>query len=190
MAFFIIPGFGQKISDPVWQKIKKMAEKHHKTVVMVQPGWQRRTLTDWVEDLNAVREKYLEPHYLLGFSYGAMTAFVSATQMPAQVQILGSLSPYFAEDIPHTRGWWAKIIGKKRMQEFTKYNFKKLATKSKAKTWLLLGEKEVPECFSRFAAAQKIMPHWQAKVVPGAKHDIGNLEYLATLERVLRDSKA
>ncbi|OGC82219.1 MAG: hypothetical protein A2V81_00575 [Candidatus Abawacabacteria bacterium RBG_16_42_10] len=187
MTFFIIPGFGQKTSDPVWQQIKKMVMKHHKNLVMVQPGWKRRTLTDWVEDLNAVRKQYPEPHYLLGFSYGAMTAFVSGIQLPAKAQVLCSLSPYFEEDLLHTRAWWSKIVGKKRMQDFTKYNFKKLAARSKAKTWLLIGEKESPEIFQRLKATKKIMPHWHVEVVSGAKHDISDQNYVVLLEKVLRN---
>ncbi len=185
MTFFIIPGFRQSTTDPAWQAIKSMIiPKGHK-VVMVQPKWSYHTLTDWVKDLNTIRQSCPGDHGLLGFSFGAMIAFVSAAKQPAQVTILCSLSPYFQEDLSLLRPWWKEKTGKHRIADFANLSFNQLAKKQTGQTYLLVGENEVPECRQRFDKAMEMLPKVQGQVVPKAGHNIDHINYLASLQKVV-----
>ena len=185
MTFFLIPGFRESINDQAWQRIQAIITEHGHEVVLVQPSWNYHTLTDWVLDLNTIRQSYPGDHALLGFSYGAMTAFVSAVNQPAQVTILCSLSPFFQEDLSLLRPWWKEKIGKHRMTDFIGFSFDQLAKKQTGQTYLLVGQNEVPECRQRFDKALKKLLGASGEVVPEADHDIGNAHYLVSLKLII-----
>lgn len=185
MTFFVIPGFRQLVGDQTWQMIQRIITDSGYQVIMFQPKWNYHTLTDWVNDLNCIRQSYPGDHGLLGFSYGAMIAFVSAVVQPAQVTILCSLSPYFQEDLSLLRPWWKEKTGKHRIADFARFSFDRLVKKQTGKTYLLVGQNEVPECRQRFDKSLARLSNAQGQVVPEASHDIGHSNYLASLKKII-----
>lgn len=181
MTLFIVPGFRQKISDPVWQQVKSLAENFFAKVVMFQPDWNYNTLADLVKEFDHLRQKHTGPQIVLGFSFGAMIAYLSSINLSTQATILCSLSPYFAEDIPYLRPWWNLAVGKRRIAVFQETLFSKLAAQNNGNYYLLVGEKEVTQCHARYQDALKRLMNVQGTIVPGAGHDISAQNYLDSL---------
>lgn len=181
MILFIIPGFRQKFTDLAWKKLQIIAQKSFKTVILFQPQWNYHTLIDWVEEFNQLRKLHPHPQIVLGFSFGAMIAYLSCRQLPTEAAILCSLSPYFAEDLSSLKPWWRKAIGRRRLTIFHQTNFSQPSLKGDIQYYLLVGEKEVSQCFSRYHDALQKLPQSCGIVVPQAGHDIGHENYLASL---------
>ncbi len=184
MTLFIVPGFKQKTTDLAWLKVKKLAQKSFQQVILFQPDWNYHTLTDWVAAFDKFRQQYSGPQIVLGFSFGAMIAFLSSINLLTETAIFCSLSPYFSEDIFSLKPWWNQAVGKKRMATFQETNFSKLAAKSHSKNYLLVGEKEVHQCFTRYHDALQQLSDSSGIVVPQAGHDIGHYEYLSALAKL------
>lgn len=184
MTLFIVPGFKQKITDLAWLKVKKLAQKSFQQVTLFQPEWNYHTLTHWAGSFDQCRHQYVGPQMVLGFSFGAMIAFLSSINLPTKTAILCSLSPYFSEDISSLKPWWNQAVGKKRMAIFQETHFSKLAAKSHSQNYLLVGEKEVPQCFTRYHDALEQLSGSCGIVVPQAGHDIGHQAYLAALDQL------
>ncbi len=184
MTLFIVPGFKQKTTDLTWLKVKKLSQKYFQEAILFQPEWNYHTLTDWVGAFDQCRQQYVGPQMVLGFSFGAMIAFLSSINLPTETAILCSLSPYFSEDIVSLKPWWNHAVGKKRMATFQETHFSKLAPKSHSQNYLLVGEKEVSQCFTRYYDALEQLPGSSGIVVPQAGHDIGHQQYLAALDQL------
>lgn len=184
MTLFIVPGFKQKTTEPAWLKVKQLAEEFFQKVILFQPQWNHHTLTDWVTDFDQFRQQHQGPQIVLGFSYGAMITFLSSINLPTDTVILCSLSPYFSEDISSLKPWWNRAVGKKRIATFQETVFTKLAAKNRSRYCLLVGEKEVPQCFTRYHDALQQLPDSSGMVVPRAGHDIGHQEYLSALAKL------
>ena len=118
---FIIPGYVEsKKSNPAYAKIAGYFREKGMRTVIVNIDWRYKVMSDYVKQF---KETYAKCDingaevYFLGFSYGAMIAFISSTELKPKIQILCSLSPYFKEDLPHIPTWWKKYVGKKRMAD-------------------------------------------------------------------------
>lgn len=186
MTLFIIPGFRQKVTDVAWKKVQIIAQKSFKQVILFQPQWNYHTLTDWVQEFNHFRKQYSGQQMVLGFSFGSMVSYFSSLQLPTKAAILCSLSPYFAKDLPSLKPWWRKAIGKRRLTVFQHTKFLEPASQANTQYYLLLGEKEVPQCFSRYHDALRKIPQSCGIVVPQAGHDIGHESYLLSLAELFK----
>lgn len=184
MTLFIVPGFRQKITEKTWLKVKELSQKYFQEAILFQPEWNYHTLTDWVGAFDQFRQQYVGPQMVLGFSFGAMIAFLSSINLTTKTAILCSLSPYFSEDISSLKPWWNQAVGKKRMAIFQETHFSKLAAKSHAQNYLLVGEKEVLQCFTRYHTALEQLSGASGIVIRQAGHDIGHQEYLAALDQL------
>jgi len=123
---------------------------------------------------------------LAGFSYGALTAFVVASQRPPTELWLFSLSPYFSEDIPLLKLAWLRYIGKQRTERFWRVSFNDLAPKVICKTLVFLGEKEAkdsPILEQRAIKASKLLPKAQLIIIPGADHDATESRYIEAIKK-------
>ena len=54
---YIVPGFGESVSDSGYMKITKIAEDYGYHVIPVSIQWSKRTATHWVKDFLDVVEK-------------------------------------------------------------------------------------------------------------------------------------
>ena len=100
---------------------------------------------------------------VIGHSFGAAAAFVSATRCNPNQLILCSLSAYFQEDLPKydNSDWIYAHMGKKRHQDFKTLSAKKIAKEIVAKnihTEIICGKMEesvFPRLYERVLKTSK-----------------------------------
>jgi hypothetical protein len=99
----IIPGFGQKITDPAFHMIANAYQAKGITPVLVAIDWNRlkpRSLADTAAQLSLeIRRDFPNAHVLLfGFSLGAVLAYKLSESIHPKHALLCSMSPVFEED--------------------------------------------------------------------------------------------
>jgi len=181
-----VPGFMEDLTSRNYQKTIQAIEQKGYKVKFVPIKWQRTTINDWEKELNKEYLKYNPQNIILaGFSYGSMTAFVSATKINPSELWLFSLSPYFSEDMSKMKKLWLKYIGKHRNIAFSKLDFNKLALKIKCKTLIFIGEAEMkkyPLMTNRTNIAHNKIKNSQVIIVPNCKHDVTDEKYITSIK--------
>lgn len=184
---FIIPGYGCSADETEFKLIGKMFIKKGIEPIYVNIPWKRTTISQNVEYfLENYAHVDAQEKYILGHSFGAVIAFIASTKMVINLQILCSLSPYFAEDIPKKS--WKLIIGKKRSNDLLNISSAELVHKTTTKTFMIMGSKEHPilqSCVHRIYDSLSIEK--QLLIVQGAKHDIANEKYLEAIKVIIED---
>lgn len=190
-TLFLIPGFTHSVKQKEYKKVTAMFKKHGYTVIGFEPSWKRSTVSDQVATfVSFVDSKKINPDdcAILGFSFGAIVALISAGKIKPKELFLCSLSPYFSEDIKIMPAGWKKFIGKKRVADFEKMNCRKLCKQINSSAHIFVGEKEsnkFPILLRRVQAAHKYIPASTWSMVPNTGHDIGQKEYLAAIGKQL-----
>lgn len=185
---FIIPGFYHSPNETKYQMIAQyFQEKNIKTVVVDIP-WKRKVMTDYV---NYFKQVYLnnkaDENYILGFSYGAVVSFISSPEVKPDLQILCSLSPYFAEDLPNIPQSWKKAIGKRRVKDFKQYSGINISHLVHCETIILFGSEEGSEvraCNDR--VSQNLEGKKRKIVLKGVKHDIADARYQQAIQDIIK----
>lgn len=111
-----VPGYQEDLTSRDYNATIKAIEKRGYKVEFVPIQWTRTTITNWVKELDKAYSNHDQSQTILaGFSYGAMTAFVSATKRNPSELWLFSLSPYFAEDLisKNMKQAWLNNIGQR-----------------------------------------------------------------------------
>lgn len=185
-TLFIIPGFKERVSHKQYRALEKMFFKKGFVVKMVPIVWDRRGMTDWIaqfeEFFSLNRGK---KNVVLGFSWGAMVALVTAKRLQPKELILCSLSPYFAEDLSKIPDWWKRFIGKRRTADFGRYSMKGAVKGLLIKTKVFIGgaeQKKFRQLAARCTLAAKALGT-SVIVIDGVKHDIGDARYREALGR-------
>ncbi|MFA6094741.1 MAG: hypothetical protein WC757_02530 [Candidatus Paceibacterota bacterium] len=185
---YIIPGYGEShLKQRGYNKVAKFFEARGVTPIHVEIGWGRNKPERFSEYAEQFLKQYKKQKgvetYILGFSYGATLAFLTAHKTKPKAFIFCSLSPYFEEDLIHLKPSWVKWFRK----SFTEsdYSFTKLALKIKTRTYLIAGDDEGKEVMSRAKDAKRKLCDSSLAIARGAKHKIGQEEYLKTIRRVI-----
>lgn len=124
--------------------------------------------------------------YILGFSYGAMIAFLAATKVHVSGLILCSLSPYFQEDIQNKTRTRKSTLEKKRYDDFVTLHSGRLAKQLKTKQVMMLyGVQEAKSLIKRVSETFYQIPTTQKKLfaVKKAEHNLGNTSYLEKIKQ-------
>lgn len=184
-----VPGFREDINSRDYNSTINAIESRGYKVVFVPINWTRSTLIDWVQELNNVYGNYDPKETILaGFSYGAMTAFMTATERNPSELWLFSLSPYFSDDMPKMRKSWLNSIGHRRADVFRALDFNLLAKNINCKTLLFVGEKEVkkyPLLGTRASAAHEQISRSTLTVVANTGHDVANKQYVESIKDMI-----
>jgi pimeloyl-ACP methyl ester carboxylesterase len=184
---FILPGFKQKATDPEFAWIEPFFQKKGFSVVPVPIRWNYRTITDNVAEFKDFYEKNKSKNnYALGFSYGAIIAFISANNLGLKKLYLCSLSPDFKEDLAGMKPWILKYIGKKRVEDMKKRSGRDIAKKLSVPTLIFYGEKEGKEFFNlkkRCEETANLAKRARLIIVKGAPHDISYPGYIETIKK-------
>lgn len=154
---FIIPGFRHKIGQKAYRLLKQRLKNEGFIVAPIAVPWKGSTIADNTEFfLKKYNEKLAKLKissknvYFLGFSYGALIAFLAATKISVKGLVLCSLSPFFKEDLPKTLPKNISGLEEKRFAEFAKLRVKTLTKKIKAKSvCVLYGENESKRVIKR-----------------------------------------
>ena len=185
---YIIAGYGESYSSrPAYGKIAGFFKSRDIETVPVHIDWHNkkpRVFGDYQKQFIQQYKKIKKyKKYVLGFSFGAMVAFLTATKLKPTALILCSLSPYFKEDLarfkPSWLNWWRKnFVG-------SDYSFDEIAPKIKTKTYLLVESVDADQILHRTRQAKKKMPNVSVTIIKNAKHNIGQKEYLNAIERII-----
>ncbi|MCL4418739.1 hypothetical protein M1146_01400 [Patescibacteria group bacterium] len=189
-TIFIIPGFAQRPTNKAYKEIARILKSEGYFPVLVTIPWRKSTISQNSEYFLKVYKKIkARKKYILGFSYGAMIAFIASTKVSTSGLILCSLSPYFKEDIPKTNKNQSLIMTA-RYDAFSKLHCAVLAKKIKARRILMLyGAQEakplirrVTDAFDQISTEKKHLIR-----ISETKHEIGDKRYLNTIHQATRE---
>jgi predicted alpha/beta hydrolase family esterase len=176
------PGFGDSIDSIDYRSVMEAIESKGYKIVFIPLRWKRTTIADWVKQLEQEYQKYdAQEVVLAGFSYGAVTCFVAATRRNPAALWLFSLSPYFAEDIPHVPKSWANQVGKRRMSEFKQLHFKELAKDIQCTITLAIGDLEHTLVKNRVNDAHTTIKSSVLVVAPDTLHNVADKNYIEVI---------
>ena len=180
---YIIPGSGEYSNESAYKKIGHFFKNKGIKPVPVKIKWDYKTMTDYVNQFKKIANK--NPDYVLGFSFGAMIAFITANDVKPKCLILCSLSPWFKEDLPYIPKRWRRYVGKKLWKDLNKYSFNKIVKNNKLKVILLVGEKEGKECIRRAKLANKKLEHSKLITIEKTRHKMSDERYLNKIKEVI-----
>jgi esterase/lipase len=185
---FVIPGFKESPKDKTYSDLTKILKEKNLEPFIVDIKWNYQTFNQWLKQfLDFYNENKGRENIIFGFSFGAIIALGAAAKVNPKLLLLCSMSPSFSEDIPKFKKTWLEAIGNKRVENFKKLSFEKLAKEIKCKTILTLGEKEAkkyPMQEKRILEAHKKIANNSLIRIPNTHHNIGQKEYLETIEKI------
>lgn len=186
-TFFLIPGFGMQISDNMYSWLVSFLEESNFKVIAVPVTWSRRTVSQNAADFLIYFNLHkTEENYILGFSYGAVIALLTAEQTKPNTLFLCSLSPDFVEDRATMPKDITKYIGKKRYLDTKTRSAHTLAKKLKVKTIIFYGEQEAlkfPSLKKRAEETVSMAKNVKLIVVSDAPHDISYPTYQTAIKK-------
>lgn len=182
-----VPGWRENFNSRDYQSVLSVIEANGYKTRFITIDWNRTNISDWVNELGIIYDQY-DPRQtiLAGFSYGAMATFVAATRRRPSELWLFSLSPYFSDDIPKLNDGDKKIVGKKRIEEFSHLSFAELARKlTNVKTKIWVGSEERPLTIKQAEIAHALIENSALVIVNGAKHDVSDKRYVDAIKNNL-----
>ena len=183
---YIIPGYKHHNKQPAYRKIASFFRLRGIKPISIDIKWKYRTMIDYVGEFMGKYKEFDDNNeiYFLGFSLGAMISFISAVELKPNKIILCSLSPWFKENLPDIPKKWKRNF-KRRVDVFKELSFNEISNKINSKVILLVGDKERPLAIKRAKDAHRRLRGSKLIMIKGAEHDIGQKEYLKTLEKVI-----
>ncbi len=184
---FVIPGFRQSPKNKAYKEIAKILRREGYRSILVNIPWRQTTISQNTElFLKKYKKINTRKKYILGFSFGAMIAFIASTKVSVSGLILCSMSPYFKEDLSKK---WLSSINKERIHDFSNLHCASLAKQIKAKQILMLyGSKEerslkrrVNEAFDQILSQNKHLIS-----IEKTDHDIADKKYLNKIHQVTK----
>ena len=188
-TFFIIPGFQTQASDEEYSWLVRLLQDNNYLVRCVPILWSRRTVTQNAEEFLQYFEIHkTDENYILGFSYGAVIAFITAEKTNPNKLFLCSLSPDFSEDSESMPIVIRNYIGVRRYLDTKTRSARAIVKKLKTPTVIFYGEKEgamYPPLKKRAEETAKYSPHTKLVVVPDAPHEIDFPSYQTAVKSEL-----
>ena len=184
---FILAGFDvhETATSSDYSKLRKGLEREGYTVVPVDISWYRKTPSQYVEEfIKFYKQHKSDRNIIVGNSFGAVIAFLSAPTLQPDILYLCSLSPFFRED-RHKRPDDIAIIyfGKRRMEDLWSCSADSIAkaiSQTDIKTFVLYGEKEhitSPYLVARCKETASKIKRAKLIEIPNAPHDMGDSVY-------------
>ena len=184
---YIIPGWNESTSQSEYQELKSHFTSREFIVVEISITWKKRVMSQYVEEfLSQCSHSSEDRVSLLGFSFGAMIAFISSQYISYTHMYLCSLSPFFKEDLNIIPKSWKTTLGKKRIEDFKTISFNEVIKHWYApfKIYLFYGEKEHPLLIRRVKDAYEKIKYSQLISIPNCKHELSNNTYLENIKNV------
>lgn len=189
MIAYLIPGAFEDIKDRNYQAVLDVYKAAGYRPVFVEIDWKYKTIDDWLEQIKVeISRVDLQNSLLSGFSWGSMIALALAAETSPRKLFLFSLSPYFAEDLPHVKETWLKWAGKRRVVTLKKLYMNELAVKINCPTVIFVGSKEVSKYSDmkrRTREAHKRIKDSKVVTIEGVKHDVGDPKYVEAVRKEL-----
>ncbi len=185
-TFFIIPGFKQKSTDSNFVWLEKFLSEKGFRVILVSITWDRKVMSDYVAEFEEFFNRNKgKDNYVLGFSYGAVIAFVTAQKLQPKKIFLCSLSPDFKEDLKHQKQWILNYIGKRRVVDTLTRSGVSIAKKLTVPSVVFYGEKEgkqYPDLKKRCEETVLLATHSKLVIVKDSPHNISHQEYMDAIK--------
>lgn len=187
---FILPGFFHSTKESGYQTIGKYFSRCGYRVIYLEIIWKYKTVSDYLKQFhNIYNIEKGETNVVLGFSYGALVAFLAAVEVKPDYLYLCSPAPYFREDLPFIPDWDKKDIGRKRFSEIEKHSFDNTSTKITCPVSIFFGSEEEDFVKRRVRLAQEKLKNSTLIKVKGVGHDIADQRYLeAVMKEISRFS--
>jgi alpha/beta superfamily hydrolase len=187
---YIIPGFKHTPQQKAYQKIITILESEGFETIPVTIPWKETTISQNTEFfLKHYKKISRKKKYIIGFSYGAMIAFLASTKIDVSGIILCSLSPYFKEDVLNKKTTKRSPLTIERHEDFLQLECSHLAKKVKTKhVSLLYGTQEARSLVKRVNEAYNYISSPQKNIIRIKKtdHNIGDKNYLNTIHEVIK----
>lgn len=185
---YIIPGYGEShLRQRGYNKIAKFFEMAGIDPIHVEIDWEKNNPKKFDDYNQQFLKVYKKPKvgevYVLGFSFGATVAFLTAVKTKPKALILCSLSPYFEEDLKDMKPSWVKFFRANFID--SDYSFTKLASKIKNTTYIMVGNQEGEICLNRARDAKDKVQDSHLIIMKGVEHKIGQKEYLDNIQKVI-----
>lgn len=188
-TIFLIPGFRTQMSDNHYQWLISYLQSENYIVQVVPITWNKRTVTQNAQEfLTFYESKKTKSNYVLGFSYGAVIALITAHSTKPKKLILCSLSPDFKEDAKAMPNWLKKYIGVHRYADTKNRSAIQLAKALETETVIFYGEKEgkdFPQLKKRSEETAQFAQNSKLVVVKNAPHDISFPTYQVAIKKVI-----
>lgn len=190
-TLFIIPGFMEKSTDSRYANLIKVFKEKCFDIIYVPIIWKHRTYTDYAKQFKEFYQKNKTGNdFVLGFSYGAVVAFMIAPQIKPKKLFLCSISNIFKEDLEDMnkkRNLIIKFIGKRRFLDAQNISANKIAQEIKTPTDIFIGEKELTDkpFKKRVYLIHKIIKYSNLIVVSNTDHEINSKEYTISIRKRL-----
>lgn len=185
---FLIAGFNMNRSaaDDEYDELRKTIASRGYNVVPVPFTWNYTTVSQYVDKFVDFYEKHKgDNNIVIGNSYGAMVAFLSAPKIVPDRILLCSLSPYFKEDKDKTtKEYRIRRFGKRRDNAMDQLSAKQTASginKTVTEVTMLYGEQEkvvYPHLVERVICTSKDLENVRLVEVPEAPHPFRDPAYV------------
>src|SRR3989344_1106666 len=192
-TIFIVPGYRHRPTQRAYKEISKILKGEGYHTVPITMPWRQTTISENMEYL-VKRYKRIKSKkkYILGFSLGAMIAFIASTKVRSSGLILCSLSPYFKEDLLKVNDIKFSATSVKRLQykDFQQLSSVALAKEIKAKKVLMLyGTKEAKSLIKRVTQTYKQISSVDKYLISikETEHNIADKRYLTAIHQVAKE---
>ncbi len=192
---FLLSGFGlnKTAADTGYLPLRQMIGSKGYKVVPVKITWNHKTTPRYCEEFVEFYKKHKsKDNIVIGNSFGAMVAFITAPALKPERVYLCSLSPFFKEDLESYKVIdAAQRFGTRRIKEFKKISaqqIEKQINETNTSVTLLYGEKEKERhsfLVKRVKSTAKNLKNSKLVEVPLAAHALRETEYILGLEREL-----
>ncbi|MBI4080314.1 MAG: hypothetical protein HY430_00920 [Candidatus Levybacteria bacterium] len=187
---YIIPGFKQRTSGKAYKEIAAILKSEGYHPILITIPWKKTSISEnTAYFLKEYKKVLAKKEYILGFSFGAMIAFLAATKVNTTGLILCSLSPYFQEDLEKMKKNPAAQITRRRYKDFSKLHCSSLAKRVKAgQIHMLYGAKEAKTLIKRVTETYGHLSSTDKYLIPIEKttHDIGDKRYLTKIHQIAK----
>ncbi|MDO8657151.1 MAG: hypothetical protein Q7K55_00310 [Candidatus Levybacteria bacterium] len=187
---FIIPGFKHQTTNKAYKEITRILKSEGYSPILINIRWRNTTISENTEYfLKKYRKINSKKKYVLGFSLGAMIAFIASTKISMSGLILCSLSPYFKEDLLKLNNSWTSPIMIQKYNDFSGLHCGTLAKRIRAKKILMLyGAREEKSLIKRVKDAFDQISSTNKYLIPILKteHNIGDKRYLNTIHKIAK----
>ncbi|HUD06927.1 MAG TPA: hypothetical protein VMR34_03510 [Candidatus Saccharimonadales bacterium] len=198
-TIFVITGFkfSATAASKEYEPLRKMLTGKGYKVVPVDINWRRKTVSQFSDEfIDIYRANKTEHNTVLGNSFGAMVVFVTAPVLNPNIVIIGSLSPFFKEDLSSFSGKeLLRRFGKGRIKDFKILSATDIANKINGlniDVEFVYGEKEtttLPELMHRVRDSAKRTNKSKLHELKNAPHSMRRSAYIDGLSKTIKNVK-
>ncbi len=194
-TIFLISGFdtNETAAGKDYRWLVEGLKRNNYNVISVDIKWRRKTPSQYVKEFKTFYKNHkTKENIIIGNSFGAVVAFLSASELSPDSIYLCSLSPFFEEDKGKFPDKYAiRHFGKRRAEDLWSYSASKVAekiNKTNVETFVLYGQKEhktSPNLVARAKDTAKKLKNSELIEVPNAPHNLEDKTYGSALIKML-----